>query len=170
MTDYSTWTYKLGDLLTKTKGSSWTGRVVGFYGTGLTDEGYAIESVYEPGSVQIYPLSALRPYDPERDVHPMVKDARDRIEALTAENEKLIQQLADAEPNPYCEICGSCGEVGCGCTHKCKFAFDHPDVEARIEALNAEVARLRELLEGRDKFIVAHDLWGAFTDTLGDEA
>lgn len=117
MTDYSTWTYKLGDLLTKTKGSSWTGHVVGFYSTSLTPEGYAIESINEPGSVQIYPISALRRFDPERDVHPMVKDARDRIEAL-----------------------------------------------------NAEVARLRELLEGRDKFIVAHDLWGAFTDTLGDEA
>jgi dihydrofolate reductase (trimethoprim resistance protein) len=89
MTDYSTWTYKLGDLLTKTKGSSWTGRVVGFYGTNLTDEGYAIESMYEPGSVQIYPLSALRRYDPERDVHPMVKDARDRIEALNAEVARL---------------------------------------------------------------------------------
>ncbi len=40
----------------------------------------------------------------------------------------------------------------------------------RIEALNAEVARLKALLDERDKFIVSRDLWGAFTDTLGDEA
>lgn len=52
--------YKLGDLLTKTKGSSWTGHVVGFYSTTLTPIGYAIESVNEPGSVQIYPENALK--------------------------------------------------------------------------------------------------------------
>ncbi len=40
----------------------------------------------------------------------------------------------------------------------------------RIEALTAEVARLKALLGERDKFIVSRDLWGAFTDTLGDEA
>lgn len=51
--------WKLGDRLTKTKGSSWTGHVVGFYSTSLTPIGYAIESENEPGSVQIYPESAL---------------------------------------------------------------------------------------------------------------
>lgn len=53
--------YGFGDRLTKTNGSSWTGRVVGFYSTALTPVGYAIESENEPGSVQIYPESALRP-------------------------------------------------------------------------------------------------------------
>lgn len=53
--------YALGDRLTKTKGSAWTGRVVGFYSTSLTPVGYAIESENEPGSVQIYPESALEP-------------------------------------------------------------------------------------------------------------
>ena len=53
--------YALGERLTKTKGSSWTGRVVGFYSTSLTPVGYAIESENEPGSVQIYPESALSP-------------------------------------------------------------------------------------------------------------
>lgn len=105
MTDYSTWTYKLGDLLTKTKGSSWTGHVVGFYGTGLTDEGYAIESINEPGSVQIYPVSALR--------------------------------RADLNEQTF-----------------------------RTVMLEAEVARLKALLDERDKFIVSRDLWGAFTDAL----
>ena len=51
--------FKLGDRVTKLRGSSWTGRVVGFYGTALTKVGYAIESENEPGSVQIYPESAL---------------------------------------------------------------------------------------------------------------
>lgn len=53
--------YPLGDRLTKTKGSAWTGRVVGFYSTSLTPVGYAIESENEPGSVQIYPEAALQP-------------------------------------------------------------------------------------------------------------
>ncbi|MCC0013643.1 MAG: hypothetical protein H6877_10035 [Rhodobiaceae bacterium] len=51
--------FKLGDRVTKTKGSSWTGRVVGFYSTTLTPIGYAVESENEPGSVQIYPEAAL---------------------------------------------------------------------------------------------------------------
>jgi len=51
--------FNLGDRVTKTKGSSWTGLVVGFYSTSLTPVGYAVESENEPGSVQIYPESAL---------------------------------------------------------------------------------------------------------------
>jgi hypothetical protein len=51
--------FALGDRVTKTKGSAWTGRVVGFYATSLTPIGYAVESENEPGSVQIYPEAAL---------------------------------------------------------------------------------------------------------------
>jgi dihydrofolate reductase (trimethoprim resistance protein) len=51
--------FKLGDRVTKIKGSKWSGRVVGFYSTDLTPEGYAVESETETGSVQIYPASAL---------------------------------------------------------------------------------------------------------------
>lgn len=51
--------FQIGDRVSKTKGSSWTGRVVGTYSTSLTAEGYAVESENEPGSVQIYPASAL---------------------------------------------------------------------------------------------------------------
>jgi dihydrofolate reductase (trimethoprim resistance protein) len=53
--------FKIGDRVTKTTGSSWTGRVVGTYSTALTPEGYAVESETETGSVQIYPASALAP-------------------------------------------------------------------------------------------------------------
>lgn len=45
--------FRLGDLVRKTRGSSWTGRVVGFYSTKLTPIGYAVESLAERGSVQI---------------------------------------------------------------------------------------------------------------------
>jgi hypothetical protein len=51
--------FALGDRVTKTKGSKWTGRVVGFYSTKLTPIGYAVESETETGSVQIYPEAAL---------------------------------------------------------------------------------------------------------------
>ena len=53
------WRYRLGDRVTKIKGSNWTGLVVGFYSTSLTPEGYAVESETESGSVQIYPVGAL---------------------------------------------------------------------------------------------------------------
>ena len=51
--------FKLGEHVRKTKGSRWSGKVVGFYSTALTQEGYAVESSYEVGSVQIYPVAAL---------------------------------------------------------------------------------------------------------------
>ena len=51
--------WSLGKRLRKKTGSQWHGRVVGFYCTVQTSEGYAIESEREPGSVQIYPASAL---------------------------------------------------------------------------------------------------------------
>lgn len=56
--------FKLGDRVQKRKGSSWHGTVVGFYSTALTPIGYAIESEREPGSVQIYPESALEAQRP----------------------------------------------------------------------------------------------------------
>ena len=51
--------FKLGDSVRKTKGSMWSGKVVGTYSTELTPEGYAVESFAEKGSVQIYPAAAL---------------------------------------------------------------------------------------------------------------
>lgn len=51
--------WQLGQRVTKTKGSNWTGLIVGFYSTSLTPMGYAVESETERGSVQIYPQAAL---------------------------------------------------------------------------------------------------------------
>lgn len=51
--------FRVGDRVTKTKGSSWTGRVVGVYTSSLTDSGYCVESENEPGSVHLYPEAAL---------------------------------------------------------------------------------------------------------------
>ena len=51
--------FKFGDWVRKRTGSSWRGRVVGFYSTGLTPDGICVESWHEPGSVQIYPAQAL---------------------------------------------------------------------------------------------------------------
>lgn len=53
--------FRIGDRVTKTKGSSWTGHIVGTYSTALTLEGYAVESETEIGSVQVYPAAALSP-------------------------------------------------------------------------------------------------------------
>lgn len=51
--------FKLGDLVRKKTGSEWEGKVVGFYSTKLTPEGYCVESSTHAGSVQIYPGKAL---------------------------------------------------------------------------------------------------------------
>jgi dihydrofolate reductase (trimethoprim resistance protein) len=55
--------FQMGDAVEKTKGSCWHGHVVGWYSTDLTPEGYAVESDFEPGSVQIYPAAALKRWD-----------------------------------------------------------------------------------------------------------
>lgn len=51
--------FPIGTRVRKTKGSSWQGCVVGYYSTILTPVGICVESEREPGSVQIYPESAL---------------------------------------------------------------------------------------------------------------
>lgn len=52
-------TFELGERVRKKKGSSWVGKIVGWYSTSLNPEGYCVESEREPGSVQIYPAAAL---------------------------------------------------------------------------------------------------------------
>ncbi len=51
--------FRLGDHVRKVRGSQWQGRVVGFYSTKLTPDGYCVESDAHAGSVQIYPDAAL---------------------------------------------------------------------------------------------------------------
>lgn len=51
--------FRMGDLVKKSTGSEWEGRVVGWYSTEQTKEGYAVESSAHRNSVQIYPITAL---------------------------------------------------------------------------------------------------------------
>ncbi|MBA4784118.1 MAG: DfrB family trimethoprim-resistant dihydrofolate reductase [Rhizobiales bacterium] len=59
--------FQMGDYAAKKGRASWRGKIVGWYRTDLTALGYAIESHYEPGSVQIYPATAIEPWTPPRD-------------------------------------------------------------------------------------------------------
>jgi hypothetical protein len=56
-------TFALGQSVRKKNGSNWHGVVVGRYSTKLTPEGYCVESHYETGSVQIYPVNALEAWE-----------------------------------------------------------------------------------------------------------
>jgi len=51
--------FRMGDIVKKSTGSEWVGRVVGWYSTEQTKEGYAVESSAHRNSVQIYPAKAL---------------------------------------------------------------------------------------------------------------
>ncbi len=55
--------FRMGDLVKKSTGSEWVGRVVGWYSTEQTKEGYAVESSAHRNSVQIYPAKALEAVD-----------------------------------------------------------------------------------------------------------
>lgn len=56
-------TFFVGTRVKKRNGAEWKGRIVGWYSTELTPEGYAVESEFHRGSVQIYPVSALERID-----------------------------------------------------------------------------------------------------------
>jgi dihydrofolate reductase (trimethoprim resistance protein) len=58
----------MGDYAAKKGRASWRGKIVGWYRTDLTALGYAIESHFEPGSVQIYPETAIEPWIPPHAV------------------------------------------------------------------------------------------------------
>lgn len=51
--------WPLGAKVRKKRGSSWRGTVCGFYSTEHTPIGYAVDSAFEPGSVQVWPEAAL---------------------------------------------------------------------------------------------------------------
>jgi dihydrofolate reductase (trimethoprim resistance protein) len=55
--------FRMGDRVKKSTGSEWVGKVVGWYRTEQTPEGYAVESEAHAGSVQIYPAKALEAVD-----------------------------------------------------------------------------------------------------------
>lgn len=55
--------WNLGDKVRKKRGSSWRGVVCGFYSTKHTPIGYAVDSAFEPGSVQVWPEAALEDWD-----------------------------------------------------------------------------------------------------------
>ena len=67
--------WSLDTRVRKKRGSSWQGRVVGYYSTSLTPIGYCVESEREPGSVQIYPQDALEkvPEGTPRDLAKVVE-------------------------------------------------------------------------------------------------
>ena len=53
------WSFCVGERVQKKTGSSWRGFVVGYYWGSQTHHGVCVESLYEPGSVHIYPESLL---------------------------------------------------------------------------------------------------------------
>jgi hypothetical protein len=57
--------FNLGDLVQKKANSKWRGVVVGFYETENTPIGYSVKSLFETGSVQVWPEAALIPWDGE---------------------------------------------------------------------------------------------------------
>jgi dihydrofolate reductase (trimethoprim resistance protein) len=57
--------FTMGSLVQKKRGSKWRGKVVGFYSTDHTERGYSVESLFEQGSVQVWPEAALEPWDGE---------------------------------------------------------------------------------------------------------
>lgn len=56
-------TWCSGERVKKKSGSDFRGEIVGFYSSVLTHEGYAIESAYHPGTIQIFPFKALELWD-----------------------------------------------------------------------------------------------------------
>ena len=67
--------FAFGALVQKKGRASWRGKIVGWYRTDITALGYAVESAFEPGSVQIYPETALLAWDGEQRAGREASDA-----------------------------------------------------------------------------------------------
>jgi len=89
---------------------------------------------------------AHHPIGTQQHVSRISGEAATAIETLRAEVDALQQELVDSAPSPYCEVCGSCGDDGCGCTHKCKYAFEHPEVAKAIGDNRDEVDALNQII------------------------
>lgn len=99
-----TQTFKRGDLVRK-KGDrgQWHGVVCGEYSATCTPEGYNVESLLERGSVQIYPASALEPWD---GVTPQTAAMREALEALEEINQRekdRVETIRKKNPNEIVE-------------------------------------------------------------------
>lgn len=84
--------FKIGDAVRK-KGDKgqWHGFIVGTYSTKCTPNGYAVESVYEENSVQIYPASALEPWSRPTPESEGIAGRGDKA----VENEKIKKRLME---------------------------------------------------------------------------
>jgi dihydrofolate reductase (trimethoprim resistance protein) len=89
-------TFYIGDFVSKKHGSKWRGRVVGNYGTVLTDAGYVVESWFEPGSVQNYPEAALEPWRPPAGDASALLEAVKAFLATAPDNERAVANLRRA--------------------------------------------------------------------------
>jgi hypothetical protein len=56
--------FQMGDYVAKKGRALWRGKIVGWYRTDVTKLGYAIESYFELGSVQIYPETTIEAWTP----------------------------------------------------------------------------------------------------------
>lgn len=158
--------FKHGDPVCKSRGSQWKGKVVGWYSTTLTPEGYAVESNTEHGSVQIYPAAALEqlPYpsgkesimsdEKEKGCDPRVSQA-----ALGPAGLERNQEVPMSAPDGPWRTCwlGSGPERGdhirCGRERVAYLpARDgtwglHDEASAIVFIHNSAVARLTRLIE-----------------------
>jgi len=78
--------FKRGDYVRK-KGDKgqWHGVICGTYSTDCTPIGYAVESVFERNSVQIYPESALEPWEKPDTIAVKREDVPEGVKNLIAE-------------------------------------------------------------------------------------
>jgi R67 dihydrofolate reductase len=76
----------IGTLMRKIKGNSWRGKVVDYYSSEYNLCAYCIESMAEPGNVQVYPAAALEPWDGVLD------EVRDAVAAERARILGLIER------------------------------------------------------------------------------
>ena len=130
--------FKLGDPVQKKSGSSWRGKVVGFYATDMTPRGYCVESANEPGSVQIYPEAALVAGAFDAD-HPSA--IREAVEGEREACAKIADKRADPTNND-CErlsFDGSTGALECSLSHRgdCLCQEHQEEAEAIAAAIRA---------------------------------
>ena len=89
--------WRIGDLVQKKANSKWRGVVVGHYSTETTPAGYSVKSLFEPGSVQVWPEAALTDWDGQGTPEHLTA----RITALEAEVARLREVVETMDAFPF---------------------------------------------------------------------
>ena len=164
--------FQHGDRVCKVKGSSWHGHIVGTYSTPLTPEGYCVESEREPGSVQLYPASALELLQAADDIDMATPDrlrARPHVAPPASGSSSGRANISDPIERIVAEALTAAGIRWTAGNNQQRLDFHLPDLGIKIECKQFPTPRTAAQIADEPNVIVVQGRAAAkwFASLLG---